>query len=797
MNQLRSLCNQSPRFDALNDEEYAWYKKEIGAYELQGYEKYFLDLIDSGKKVANECNSIVAYLANVSDYKPAESMTYKGGTLPDVDTDFADDKRELVIQYMIDKYKPEYTAGIGAYNYMWARSAVDYAGKALGYPLEEVALIKSLVPLNEQGKNWHIDEALKKSPEFKAKYDNNSRAKELIDWAAIIDGTINGRTQHAAGIVVSADPISEMAPTFRNKTDKPVLEFVDDDAEALGLVKNDFLGLKTLTVISTALRLIKEKHGVELTLGEIPIDDDATYAFLSSGNLLGIFQLEGKGIANFTKSFAPANLMDVTLISAGYRPGPIQFLDDILRTKNGLEYETNEPPGQKFPLLKDVLKETYGYFIYQEQIQKVVQVLAGYSDHEADEFRKIISKKIIDKMPKEKKRFSTKAKQKGMTDKDIEDLWKQMEDFASYCFNKSHALAYSILTVKTAWLKRHYAAEFYAANILSDITKQSKVSMFINEAKGLNVKVLPPDINESNADFTVVNDTTLRFGIGGIASVGLGTGNPIVKEREENGPFSSVSEFILRTSIHSNVMSSLIKAGCFDRFASRSQLMAPFGEIIFHEQLANTIKYLKLRGAEPFAKDEEYLDLPIVADYTPLTMAEMEKEAIGLYLTHNPLIIYADEIEKLRVKSKQNLFAGFPYDLRIFKSGKGCSFMIEAEDDEQYTFLLVGKSWTKYKDTIEKLTSDFVIVINPFQTKEEGTYFANNIVSLKKAIPNLVEPIIFPIPLHPLSIDALLSIRDSQPVPKRDEQQFELYVRFIGKHFELTRFVGYTNHNFY
>lgn len=698
---LREICELSERFQQLNLHELEMYKKEIGLIELNEMENYFLSIIhDKHLYVDNECNSMIAWLCEITDNKPLNSVAYKSGSNPDIDMDFEDSKREDVIKYMTSKYGDQNIAGIGTYGVMWAKAAIRFAGKSLGMELEFVDSIAKLVPELQQGRNWHIDAALETSAELKEKYLSDSNAKTLIDYAAKLDGMISNRSQHPAGIILFPDPINTIAPTFRNNNDFPVVEYTDGEIEDLGAVKMDFLGLRTLSIIGETLKLIRQRHGRNLTLEEIPLDDKESFHIFATGKLMGIFQLEAKDISNYTKLFKPKSLEEVAIISSGYRPGPLQFMHDILRMRNGNDWQDNQPHGDKFPLIAEILKETYGYFLFQEQIQKVVQLLAGYSDHEADEFRKIIGKKLKDKMEKEKLRFFPKAKRKGMSDKDVQELWDQMESFANYSFNKSHGIAYSMLTVKTAWLKTYYPAEFFAANIINEIHDQEKVTSLIEEAKFFKIKVLPPDINKSNTDFSIITDNILRFGLAGIKSLGVNTAIEIIKQRDEKS-FDGIIDFIIRTNIKTNVFESMIKAGCFDDFCDRNALLTNK----YYAELCENLKDFSEFCIIDYLK-ESIFQPPVHFKATDLEKSLMEKETIGLYVSINPIEIY----KELYPNAKHTL--GTILSAKPFKSGKGCAFTAVV-DNAETTILVLKEAWNKLKSTYKECIGEPCVIVKP------------------------------------------------------------------------------------
>jgi len=710
MKTLREICLASKRLDLLDTNQFATFKKELGASEINGFEDYFLFLISKKIKTKNKANSIIAYIVGLTDVKPQNPVNYKGGSIPDIDIDIADNRRSEVRDYLLGKYGEDHVAGIATFNVFMAKAAIEYTGKALGYDLDFINTIKKLVPPPEQGKNWHINEAMERSPELQRYYDSNKNVKEVIDWASKIDGLYNSNSSHAAGYVVSSEPINTLSSTSRNEKNDwfPVLEFNMNEAEALGYVKFDLLGLRTLTVIDDAVKLINQRHHINIIADDIPIDDPVIFEIFHKGLSQGIFQLEKKDIAGFAQTFCPKNLEDITVISAGYRPGPMEFLMEILKIKNGGQSKII-PHGEKFPIIKDILKPTYGFFLFQEQIQKVVQLLAGYTEHEADEFRKIIGKKLHAKMAIEKDRFVPKALEKGMSRKDVEELWDQMEGFASYSFNLSHALAYSVITVQTAWIKYYYSAEFYAANIINDINNQAKVTAFIEEAKKMGIKILPPDINESMTDFAIISNSTLRFGLGGIASVGVNTADDIISEREQNGHYRSVSDFIYRASPRSNVLEHMIKAGCFDSMVQRRAMFNVVKDKeTYIQQLTEMIHYFKGKSWVPLSFENEWIDIDPVIEYSKSELAEMEKQTTGLYLSYHPIEGYRDIIDNMR--KKDDILVGTISDIQIFKYDKGGKLTLQTIDGDVSGLLFFGKSWQKIKHKFSDMKTKIVAV---------------------------------------------------------------------------------------
>ena len=771
---MRQKCLKSPR---LSEIDYAAFKKEIGAIEIHGLEGYFLDIIRQGIQVTNTPNSVVAFLLGITDDKPNGSVKYKGGSLPDIDIDYAADSRDRVFEYLRHKYGNELVANIGTYNKMYAKSAIRFVGKALGYDYEFVDSIAKMIPDPVQGVNWTIEKAIEINGELKQKIDNDAKAKDLIKWAKKLEGLVSSKSKHAAGVIIADSPINDTVSTWRDG-EQTILEFDMEEAESLGYVKADFLALKTLDIMRDTVALIKERSKIDIDIDTIPIHDDNIFKLLSSGNLLGVFQLEGRGISEYTKEFNPSKFMDIVLISAGYRPGPMVFMPNVAKIKKGHRDDlTIEPHAERFPILKPILEETYGYFIFQEQIQKTVELLAGYNDSEADEFRKIIAKKIREKMVKEKERFFPKAKEKGLTDEEVEQLWNEMESFAAYSFNKSHAVSYSIITARTAWLKYYYPVEFFTANILHELSDIKTVMDFILESKRFGISILPPDINESSDIFTVVNDKTIRYGFSGIVGVGI-TSNSFIENRKLHGPYKSVSDFILRTNVKSNVLLNMIKAGCFDSMINRSQLLHEVEPgLTYVDKLFEFIKYYSSKGYTISSADTELIEPPFIIEYPEEKLIELELETTNLWLTAHPKEIYRNAINKFFEKHK-NAYVGFVVDHKVFKSGKGLVFTLETVNGDRKDFFVFQKLWNKIsrEDFSSKYYNRIIGILSQRGFKDEPNKLIADsieIVGSQRADPSKRRAIIKLDHETPKHLEMLMTVR-----PQGGDY---LVIKFVGK----------------
>lgn len=792
--QLRDICLQSPR---LNEVDFAAWKKEIGAIEIHGLEQYFLDIYNAGIKVSNAPNSIVAYVAGLTDEKPQHGVKYKGGTSPDVDMDFAQDSRAMIAEYLRQKYGYDKVANIGTYGVLHTKSAIRYCAKVLGWQQDEISELMNLVPEPPTAEEWDIDQSIDARKELKTRYEKDDRTREVLDMAKTLYGTLGSRGIHAAGVVISKEPIANVAPMWYTKDGAAVLEFDMSESESLGFLKMDLLGLKTLDVCRDVVNLINSRHNLNLTFDDIPIDTPEIYKLLGTGKLLGIFQLEGDAISGFTKGFKPQTVDDVILISAGFRPGPKDFLLEIAKIRNGKRDEVKiEPHGERFPILKKVLEKTYGYFIFQEQIMQTVQFLAGYNDSEADEFRKIISKKIVEKMNKEKDRFQAKALEKGMSQEEIDQLWEEMKDFAKYSFNKSHAAAYTVITNRTAWLKANYPVEFYAINIFYELEDLEEATKYILEAKESGMKILPPDINESDSGFTVVDKTTIRYGLSGIVSVGDSASSPIIEERN-NGPYRSFTDFIWRTNTKSNVVHNMILAGCFDTIASRSQLlkvMRTKGETpeYYYDDVISLVKAFKAKNWPQPDLGEELIPLPLLAEYPVSRLIAMEKDVTNLWLTCHPTELYKEEIAGYLAKNK-HCYIGLADSIELGKNKRFWNIKLSG-DERAYKLAAKSKADKDKKFNPKPFIGELVILQANQWAQNPQIYWVNTIKLLKEEVSSHNDVVNISIPLTYEGFQMIeMMQRQFSDISTVNVKTNKIQARLKGKNFSAELMLGFSD----
>jgi DNA polymerase-3 subunit alpha len=574
--------------------------------------------------------------------------------MPDIDIDFCMNRRGEVIDYVTRKYGREQVAQIITFNTMAARAAIKDVGRALDLPYGEVDRVAKMVPATI---GVTITKALEDSPQMQEAYDKEPQVKELVDTARKLEGLVRGAGLHAAGVVIAPQPLTELVPVCRSKNDEIVTAYDMKAVEKLGLLKMDFLGLTTLTVIDDALKLIERKIGSKLDLSLIALDDAETYEKVFHRALTsGVFQFESGGMRDVLRRYKPVSVEDLTALNALYRPGPIQggMIDDFIERKWGRRVVSYE-----LPELEALLKETLGVIVYQEQVMQIANVLAGYSLGEADLLRRAMGKKNPEEMAKQRTRFVEGAIERKHPKDKVVRIFDLMEQFAGYGFNKSHSAAYALLAYHTAYLKTHYPVEFMAALLSSEISKPENVVKYIKECREMDIAVEPPDVQISGADFTP-STTGIRFGLTAIKNVGRNAIDSILAARQEHGAFPTFWEFCEKVDLrlmNKRVLESLIKAGALDCFGRRSQLMAVADRAMERAQQAQRDLLAGQHGlfaglAGLFENGNGHKsvdDLPNTPDWDENERLQSEKEVLGFFVSGHPLDKYAEKLRNLNV----------------------------------------------------------------------------------------------------------------------------------------------------
>ena len=667
---LRMLCEKglSERYAQETPELRERLEYELGVIEKMGYIDYFLivwDFINYAKSQGimvgpgrgSAAGSVVAYCLRITDIEPTQySLIFERFlnpervSMPDIDVDFCYRRRQEVIEYVTRKYGADRVSQIITFGTMAARLVIRDVGRALDMPYGEVDKIAKMIP---RDLGMTIDKALEVNPELAGLYKSDERIKKLIDMSLRLEGLPRHASTHAAGVVISKRPVMDYVPLATNDG-APVTQFTMTTIEELGLLKMDFLGLRTLTVIQDALDLVEKQYGKKIKTDEIPMNDPEVYQTIGAGKTVGIFQLESGGMTSFMKELRPEGIEDIIAGISLYRPGPMDFIPKYVEGKK-------HPEAVKYtaPQLEPILSATYGCIVYQEQVMQIVRDLAGYTMGRADLVRKAMSKKKADVMARERQFFVYGNEEegvpgcvkRGVSAEQAEKIFDEMTDFAKYAFNKAHAACYAVVAYQTAWLKVHYPVEFMAALLTSVIDHPGKVAEYIQSLKSMNIELTSPDINEGYTGFSVSADHRIRYGLSSIKGVGQSIVDRIVAEREKAGPFRSMTDFCRRmqgADMNRKVLENLIKAGAFDSFGgSRREYLEQSGTAIaaaaqwYKNQLSGQMDLFGM-GDEEGEKDVADR-LQGLAEYPQEQKLALEKEVLGIYLTGHPLQEYEEE----------------------------------------------------------------------------------------------------------------------------------------------------------
>lgn len=645
---------------------------ELGIIQMKGYAKYFLvvgDLIREARERkilttirGSVAGSLTTYVLGITNVDPIEYklpferfLNPERPSAPDIDMDYADNRRDEIIEYARAKYGAGNVAQIGTFGTMMARAAVRDVARALGYAYATGDRIAKLIPMGSQGFPMTIEKALEIEPDLASLYKKDPETREVIDLARQIEGRVRHVGVHAAGVVIAPMPLHEVVPVQPDpKTGKLITQYdmhsVGEDG--VGLLKFDFLGIKNLSILADAVKRVEKIHGITIDIESVPVDDTHTFEMLARGETMGLFQLNGSGMTAFLKQLKPSSIHDINAMVALYRPGPMESIPQYIERKHNANLITYLDPR-----LKTILDRSYGVVTYQDDVLMISRELAGYSWLEADMLRKAMGKKIPAVMEAEKEKLIRGFIEHGKLSAHIaEKLWKLIEPFAAYGFNKSHAASYGRVAYQTAYMKANYPVEYMSAVLTADAGDTEKISEIINECIRMDIEVLPPDINESFAAFSVVpakNDTPakIRFGLTTIKNFGEGISEAIIEERKTNGPFVSLQDFLTRVTnrnLNKKSLEALIRVGAFDRFEERGVLKANIDTLLAYHKEFSQQKESAQESLFGFETGTSVHTL-ILEQATPSTLTEMladEKELLGIYVSGHPLDDYADEIAK-------------------------------------------------------------------------------------------------------------------------------------------------------
>ena len=641
---------------------------ELGVIDRMGFNGYFLivqDFINWGKDQGiifgpgrgSAAGSIVSYAIRITELDPLKYdllferfLNPDRISMPDVDIDIQDTRRDEVIAYCTEKYGTSRVANIVTFGTMAARAAVRDVARVLQVPYGESDRLAKLIPQPVQGRHIPLVKSVVEDPDLKNEYDTNQTSKRVLDFAMRLEGTIRSHGVHAAGVVIAPDDIVKFAPVEMSQKGVVATQYPMGPVEEIGLLKMDFLGLSNLTIINNALRIIKKVYKTDIDLAKIDLEDKKTFELFQRGDTTGVFQLESAGMKRYLRELKPTVFDDIVAMVALYRPGPMQFIDDFIKRKHGESKIT-----YMHPKMEDSLKSTYGILVYQEQVMQISRELSGFTGGEADTLRKAIGKKNIEMMGKMKTKFVDGAVELSGADRDdMEIFWKQLEDFAAYCFNKSHAACYGLISYWTAYLKAHFPDAFMAALMTSDADDTERLAIEMNECKHMGIKVLSPDVNESFVEFAVVPDKKqIRFGMAAVKGVGTAVVEEILRARND-GKFATVEDFARRVStsrVNKKAWESLIKTGAFDTLADRSDLLFNLETI---QGFASKLQKEALSGqTDLFGGMADMASVQPKVALTPAPMRHTEKERLtwerellGLYISAHPLDNYAAYFEE-------------------------------------------------------------------------------------------------------------------------------------------------------
>ena len=650
--------------------------EELEIIKKMGFAGYFLIVSDFIKHAKHNdipvgpgrgsaAGSLVAFAIRITDVDPLRYGLFFERflnpdriSMPDIDIDFCQERRGEVIKYVTEKYGKDKVTQICTFGKMLAKGVIRDVGRALNISYSEADRIAILVP---NVLNIRLEDAFKMEPRFAEERKKNPQIDKLLKLSLILEGLNRHSSVHAAGVVISDAPLMERVPLFAPKDDNIVSQYSMKDIETVGMTKFDFLGLKTLTVIKNALQFIREYKATDVDINNLPLNDEETYKLLMKGETDGVFQLESDGMKDLLVRFKPDCIEDIIALIAAYRPGPMKMIPDFIAGKHGTKKITYE-----LPQLEPILKETYGIILYQEQVMQIANVIGGYTMSQADTLRKVMGKKKVADMEKEKPRFLEGAKKNRIPENKAKIIWEQMEKFAEYGFNKSHSAAYALITYQTAYLKAHYPVEFMAALLTSEKDNRDKIIKHMSNCKEMGIDILPPDINESEKDFSI-SGAHIRFGLTAVKNVGEAAIESVIAVRKE-AKFTSFIDFLTRVDlrkVNKKVIESLIQCGAFDSLGyKRSQLMQHYEKAMEgaqrsqKERLSNQSSFFDQlapgtssgeNGLNPFEIPDD------VPEWDEKKILSIEKETLGFYITGHPLLRFVDRLNLVTTANSTNL----------------------------------------------------------------------------------------------------------------------------------------------
>jgi DNA polymerase-3 subunit alpha len=777
---------------------------ELGIIKQMGFAGYFLivqDFINAAKERGipvgpgrgSAAGSLVAYALRITEIDPIKYnllferfLNPERISMPDIDTDISDKRRDEVIDYVVEKYGRDKVAQIITFDRMKSRAAVRDVGRALDMPYPDVDKVAKLIPFNVSS----IEEALELSHELKALYDGNREVKQLLDYASHIEGIARHCSQHAAGVVISPEPLVNIVPLKAINGTQIVTQYPMEPLEKLGLVKMDFLGLRTLSMIEETLKNIAKNGKKVPDLTQLPMDDRATYEMLQRGDTMGVFQLESSGMRQLLKKLCPDSFHDIIAVLALYRPGPLGsgMVDQYIERKHG-----RSPISYPHPALEEALKETYGIILYQEQVMQIAARLAGYTLGQADILRRAMGKKKVEEMEEQRQVFVKGCLENAVSAEQANEIFDLIQYFAGYGFNKSHSAAYAMISYQTAYLKAHYPVEFLAAFLSSHIgAKKEVLARYVREVRSGGIEVLPPDVNESEAGFTAVGDV-IRFGLSAVAKAGSGAVEAILRARREGGPYKSLWDFVSRIdlrAVNKSVIESLIGVGAFDGLHSnRRQILESLPVLLEARARLDEDKFqqrlFSLDGNDSLDVEPALVD---IEDFEFHEKLELEKDAVGLYISGHPFEAYEERVRKYAYCTPSELIhwcspqakplvGGIVTDVAEKYTKKGDLMgIVGVEDlDAKLEVVCFPRMWGKVKAFCQ--AGNVILVSGRLEERGGGlTMIAEDVVPLEVAEREKDQIFRLRIPFHLCDETVLRNlIRTCKSYPGKDQVLVEVY----------------------
>ena len=802
-NGLKKRYGSQPSKDLIDRMNY-----ELNTIRNMGYVDYFLivwDFINYAKRNGiavgpgrgSAAGSIVAYCLEITDIDPIRFqliferfLNPERVSMPDIDVDFCYERRQEVIDYVYDKYGKDKVVQIVTFGTMAARMAVRDVGRVLNIPYHQVDKVAKMIPM-ELGIT--IAKALESNPDLKAAYESDDSVKYLVDMSMRLEGLPRHTSIHAAGVVIGSQSLDEFVPLSRGADNVITTQFTMTTIEELGLLKMDFLGLRTLTVIQDAVRMISRKLGREFDINQIDYNDAKVYEMISQGKTEGVFQLESAGMKSFMKELKPENIEDIIAGISLYRPGPMDFIPKYVKGKQNKDSIT-----YRCPELEEILAPTYGCIVYQEQVMQIVMKLAGYTLGRSDLVRRAMSKKKADVMQRERANFvyGNEAEgvegciKRGIPEDVANQVFDEMIDFAKYAFNKSHAAAYAVVSYQTAWLRCYYPVEFMAALLTSVIINTKKITEYINTCRAMGIQILPPDINEGEAGFSVSGDG-IRYGLAAIKSLGKGVIQKMVDEREAHGPYKNLKDFMERLTskeINKRTIENLIKAGALDSLgASRKQLMCVYSLILDEVNREKKESITGQMSLFDFFSEEEKkqyeMQYPDVGEYEEAQKLAFEKEVLGIYVSGHPLEPYMTSLQKqttakssdfeadeetghaLVEDGRDYIIGGLVTDInvKLTKNNQNMAFLTLEDLYGSVEIIVFPRDFQKYR---EKLVLD------------QGVYIKGR-ASVSEESGKLIASVI--LPMNEIAKEVWIQTEDIGKYKEKQGALFELIRNYPGK----------------